>query len=359
MKRVFFGPKECIIEKMLMDIKQSQNINYCSIDLKKRTKLFKKIFSSSKILNKLPFFVRKRFVKKSLDNCDFFDYKNEPVVFIFINTFGLFGEDNFWTFIDVLKKTFINSKFAFYYYAAVDYCYPALFSQVQKTFDLVLSFDRYSSEKYGTTFYGPINENGIVEPSDICELSDVFFSGNNLGVDKNSTLRMDLACELFSFISDKGRKCVFYLDGCTESDKEMIFKKITETASNPSGVIINGNIIKYLDSSLNFAYIPYNKSLGYLKKTKAVLEIGSPSDKGFIYTARVAQAMIAGKKLITNAAMIVKEEFYNKNNYILFDNVKDLDISRIDLPSESINYDFSGVSMVDYVEKFFVSYAVK
>ena len=354
MKIVFFGPEESIIEKMLMDIKQSDLVEYNSFSTKKlnNSTIMKNLFRQ-KILKLLPNSIKKQLFKKFFANDSFFKKKcNDSVLIIFINTFELFGEETFWVFISFLKDYYKNNlSLAFFYYAVIDYCYPDLFPKVKENFDLVMSFDRYSSDKYKTVFYGPICEKGFVQPTDDCEESDVFFSGNHAGGVKSSTERLDLLGECFQFLSDNRKKCIFFIDGCSHDDKKNMFTKIESLCDRSSELIMNNDCIKYRNSFIYFQYIPYAKSLGYTKKTKAILEIGSPSDKGCIYTARVAQALGEEKKLITNAAILKNEKFYNESNCIVFEKISDIDVNRIDTPFEKLNYNFSGMALIEFIKK--------
>lgn len=351
MNILFFGPNESIVEKMLMDIKKSNFIEYNSFDIKKRDNsvIVKNLFHP-KIMKLLPDIIKRLLFKKTI-NGNFLKNRTEQTLIVFINTFELFGEENFWVLISLLKRYYRSLKLAFYYYAALDYCYPDLFPKIKESFNLVMSFDKYSSDKYGSVFYGPINEKGFVQPLNDCEESDVFFAGNCTGVYKNSTERMDLATDCLQFITDNGKKCIFYLDGCADKDKKAIFNRLRASCSDPSCLTMNDDFIKYKSSSIHFEYITYAKSLGYLKKTKAILELGSPSDKGYIYTARVAQALGSGKKLITNSQMLKKEKFYSKSNCIIFEKVSDIDIKSIDSQFQKFDYDFSGLSMIEFIKE--------
>lgn len=349
MRTIFFGPEQSIVEKMLADIKNSDQIEYYGFSLEKpsQSKLFR-----YKILKLLPDGMKKKLFQKGFANPAFLDQKSkDPTLMVFINTFALFGEAQFWLLLPLLKKQYPGAKFAFFYYAAIDYCLPELFPQVQQNFDLVMSFDRFSSEKHGTVFYGPINEKGVVEPDENCEESDVFFAGNHEGGVKGSSERTELTADGITFLSDRGKKCIFYLDGCKSTHKKAIFDRMQSSCADPSALIFNEDFIQYKDSVLHFAYLPYARSLGYLKKTKAIFEIATPCDQGYIYTARAAQAFGEGKKLITNSRQITREPFYRQANCTIFDHVSDIDLEVIDTPFEPIDYDFTGLSMVRFAEK--------
>lgn len=71
-------------------------------------------------------------------------------------------------------------------------------------------------------------------------------------------------------------------------------------------------------------YIPYREVQARLCASKAILEINQAGQSGM--TLRAMEALFFHKKLITNNEMIVKEDFYNRNNIFVLgkDNLNEI-----------------------------------
>ena len=341
MKKVFFGSNDSINEKFFMDVKQDSEIEYCDFYEKLNSKI-KKFFFKQKILKLMPFFVKKIIFRKIM-NYDFLKSQGENYLFVFCNSYQLFGNPQFILFLEFLKRNFKNSKFAFYYYAVIDTCYPSFFPEIKKNCDLVLTFNRYCADKYDIEFYGPVCEKDIVQPIFTEQLSaDVFYAGNVYGVAQKNTDRVQKVAECFKYLSDNDKVCVFYLDGVTDDEKATI-KNILKTD------ISGEELLTYKKSKMYFKYLPYAKAKGYLLNSKAMLEIVLPTGYAMC-TSRLAQALVEEKKLITNCVGIQSEKFFCKENIIVFQNATDIDLNLLEMPFEKTEHNFSGKALINHIE---------
>ena len=110
------------------------------------------------------------------------------------------------------------------------------------------------------------------------------------------------------------------------------------------------NYLNYKKSKFIFRYLPYASALPYINQTKALLEVVYPVGMQSC-TPRLAQAMNAGKKLITNCPAIKEEKYYCKENFLYFDVAGDIDVEFFDIPIKPIEYDFSGRAMLNFMIK--------
>ena len=342
MKKVFFGSNNSINEKFFMDVKEDTEIEYCDFYEKLNSKI-KKFFFKQKVLKLMPFSLKKIIFRKVL-NYDFLKNSGKGYLFVFCNSYELFGDPQFVLFLKFLKRNFKNSKFAFYYYDVIASCYPEQFAFLKKEFDFILTFNRFCADKYNVEFYGPICENIIEPPMSQGEESDIFYAANVNGGAHDDHYRLDLIMDVFKYATDNNRKCIFYLNRTKESDLKFIRDLL------PSCILSKDlKNLQYKQSTIVFEYSSYYKSLAYIDKCKCMLEIVLPANYAMC-TARLAQAMVRHKKLLTNCIDIKNEKFYNSNNILIFDKLEDIDFNDIDLPFEKVNHNFSGKALIDHIE---------
>ena len=159
----------------------------------------------------------------------------------------------------------------------------------------VWSYSEQDCLQYNLNLYHQFH---IISKSDIdVEINpiyDFFFVGSDKG-------RISTIVELAHRISSLGFSYLF---------------KVVPTASN------------YSDQEKQFLSkpIPYNEVIGYIKKSKCVVDIVSNQNCGLTY--RSLEAYIFKKKLITNYMNIINESFYNKDNVFIigyddFENLSD------------------------------------
>ena len=106
--------------------------------------------------------------------------------------------------------------------------------------------------------------------------------------------------------------------------------------------IIDENVIGY---EYPVKYIDY---LNILKKSKCIIEILQNNQGG--ETIRTVEAIVSGKKLITNNINITKMSYYNENNILLIENdIESLDEEKL---LEFINKPISSYDLGDIESRF-------
>ncbi|MCG6461604.1 hypothetical protein K6U44_14340 [Vibrio parahaemolyticus] len=137
------------------------------------------------------------------------------------------------------------------------------------------SFDRNDCEKYGMIFYVQFCSGFSV--LNIMEVKHTYtFDLYFLGRDKN---RKDLIREIINFVK------------------------------------LDNNFIKIIPDRSK-EYIAYSEHLNKMTSSKIVIDIVQAGQVGI--TMRTAEALLLGKKIITNNLSILDSEFYHKDNIFLY-----------------------------------------
>lgn len=84
-------------------------------------------------------------------------------------------------------------------------------------------------------------------------------------------------------------------------------------------------------------YLPYERVLQYISKSKAILDITAKGQEGL--TLRPLEALFYGKKLITNNSSIMQYDFYHPNNIFILraNNMNEL-VDFLELPLYQIDH---------------------
>lgn len=343
--KVFFGPIWSASKWAMYDIVADDNIEYCDFDEGKLNRV-KRAFLSRRIQKHLPTRMQIILYRLALKYKFFRLGRKSKILFVFCDAYNMFanGEQVF-DFVRCLKAHYVNAKFVCYKYETIN---ELTAGQVEKRplFDLFLTFNRIDAEKYNIEYYGGICECGTVEPAKIGETYDLVYCGSGAAI-----TRARIAMDIFKCLSDKGWKCIFYLPGMRDVNKDYCEKELgkieqIEGSWGPrSGKVIYKNSVLYADYPCY-----YQTNIALINNSKAVLELIIP--KGLAScTMRLSQVMSRNKKLITNSITVTKEPFYNKNNIQYFENAEDIDKSFLDSPFVPFDYDFSGVGFVNLLCK--------
>lgn len=215
-------------------------------------------------------------------------------------------------FFIYLKRKYPNSKFVMYFEDTVQSRFKngknsLDFETLRVFFDITLSYDIEDCKKYGYTYY-PTPYSRLKRFSDASlPESDLFFCGL-------AKKRLGIIEEVFKVCTDDNVKCDFIICSTSKSDQTL------------KGIVYRNKTISYSDY------------LRHLSKTRCILEINQEGAVG--YSLRVWEALVYGKKLITNNKQIQKEPFYSQEQFYI-----------IDTPS-NINIDF--IKKEDIIEPKFV-----
>lgn len=198
--------------------------------------------------------------------------------------------------IQALKNKYKDAKFVMYLEDTVASRTNFDHKSLKKNFDLVFSYDADDCKKYGFIYYptpysrlGGLSENALPE-------SDLFFCG--------------LAKNRLKTILDVYNKCRLNNIYCD-------FNICSEDIP-----IQNSDGINYLKTTM-----PYSEYLKHLSKTNCILEINQKGAVG--YSLRVWEALVYGKKLMTNNKNILQEPFYNPEQFSIIDTPSSIDIDFI------------------------------
>ncbi|MEW6605933.1 MAG: hypothetical protein AB1414_00595 [bacterium] len=189
---------------------------------------------------------------------------------------------------------------------------------VKKHFDQVYCFDPIDAEKYGFFhFWGIYSKQ---QYNKVFNLFDVSF----VGLDKG---RLDTIQEISAYLKNN----------------DVVFKNI----------VISDRIDYTQDSGLVVSSyrVSYRESLEILLHSNSILEVVPDIQTGL--SLRTIEAIIYGKKLVTNNKYLLQSPFFNKENMIIFDNINDIDIGFIK-SHKQIDYayknDFSPTELIKRIE---------
>ena len=157
--------------------------------------------------------------------------------------------------------------------------------------DLVITFDPGDAKKYGLL-------NHVIPYSDQkfeknIEVYDVTF----VGAAKD---RLTELLTIHKYLISKGIKSYFHIINVPIEEQETI-----------EGVVYSG-------------FISYMDNLKILSQSRCIIEIVQKEGTG--NTIRVGEAIIMGKKILTNNPHIVTNGIYEKSNMSIFSNCEDIDI---------------------------------
>ena len=180
---------------------------------------------------------------------------------------------------------------------------------INNEYDIVVSFDKRDSEKYGWKYYSGIYSNMSKENEKEDLRYDIFFVGNNKG-------RLNILHFLYKKFTDYNLKCNFYISEVNES------------------------MIRYRDINYN-TYIDYNNVIENIKKSKVILEVLQEGQNGT--TLREMEALVYEKGLLTNNQELVCERYYSKDQMYIFDDIENIDMDKvIELCNACSKYKYNG-----------------
>lgn len=157
--------------------------------------------------------------------------------------------------------------------------------EMKKKCDLVVSYDMNDAKKYDLAYH-PTVLSPIPVLVEKKYQSDIFFIGK-------SKKRLDLLIEISKRFRDYGIKCNFMIYGIPAENRRC------------------SDYINYINVPLS-----YSESLIYAQNAKCLLELMQPDAVG--YTFRTSEAVLYGKKLITNNPYIKSAPFYNDKDIVFF-----------------------------------------
>lgn len=192
-------------------------------------------------------------------------------------------------YINFLRRKFVNAKVVFYAINSSDTIGKKYVAFVNDNYDYAVTFDKEDSAKYGWIYYSGVYS--MIERKD-CQIKyDVFFAGNNAG-------RLEQLHSIYKYLSERGIKCCFYINGVPEN--EML---------KDSDIIYNKKL-------------SYDEIMNADQETNCILEVLRENQKGT--TLRMAESILLGKKIITNNRNVRDERYFDESRMLIFANVEDI-----------------------------------
>lgn len=231
---------------------------------------------------------------------DTFD-DDKPICFIFFGGNEWCKKDYF----AYLRKKYPYCKIVIYCQDIIDKSKNKNLKDSLSFCDLKLSYDKGDAQKYGMILYQDvyskveIDTEGVNEEYDVCLII-------------KAKDRLKKAIDLYDKLESFGLKCYFYLTDVEKEDR-----------------IERKNV--YYGKKL-----PYTENLKIVMKSKVIAEILQSGSKG--YTFRAGEAIVYGKKLLTDNKSVKEEPFYSPDKIFVFDNPEDIKKEFFDGKSVDYNY---------------------
>lgn len=189
-------------------------------------------------------------------------------------------------------------------------------------FDLEMTYDESEAKKFNIPHFDEFESTVSIQIEKEFE-SDVFFAGK-------AKDRLPLLMKSYKQLADAGLKVFFYLTHVPKEEQE-----------DMPGIV-------YADSLMS-----YKEMLYHSVNSRCMLEITQSNQQG--YTSRFLEAVIYGKKLITNSNYIKKSKFYDEAKMLIVENMENIDIDFIKEGTGFVEYDynndFSPFNMLNRVEE--------
>lgn len=229
---------------------------------------------------------------------------NEEIIFIFFEGCQMAIDSGF---VNYLKSKYANSKYVYRYFNSITNYNIWSKPIVEKIYDLIVSMDMNDCKRFGWEYVPntyPINVKPI-EFYDESYSSDVFFIGREKG-------RLQQLLDVYDNLNSKGVNCIFLIAGLTDDEA-----------------------IKMRRGIRSINYLPYNEVLKYVASTRCLLEITQSNQQGS--TLRALEAIAFDRRFISNDQSLINNDYYNKENMMIYSDVQDIDSDFI-FSTESIIY---------------------
>lgn len=194
-------------------------------------------------------------------------------------------------------------------------------------FDLTLTYDKNESIIYDIPYFSEIESKIDIDIDENMISSDLFFAGN-------AKDRLPALLDICRQASKMGIKCDFFLTGVDAGDRELL------------------EGITYSNHGMS-----YREMLKRTLSSRCILEINQGGAVG--YTSRFLEAVIYGKKLITNNMTIKASPFFRTGNIQCFEHVSEIDygfiIQNDDIVDYRYNNEFSPVHLIKQIEGLLIN----
>ncbi len=309
MKFVFFGPQNgqpnYNMVRTLFDMP-----SVCKIGCKHvlTPYLLKKLSYRTKLFNAAIFKYLNRKLKKEDIG------RNDEIIFVYYEPWYILLMQI--GYLSYLKRKYIKSS----HVCMLSDCIVAKGLQMdslKNNYDKVYLYDLDESRKLGVDYLRPAYSKNYETPKIEDEMFDVSFVGHA----KN---RLKDILKIYDTLTELGLSCRFYIVNVKKSDR-----------INRPGIIYANRYLKEKE---------YFES--YIKPARCMLEIANPETSAL--TARVREAIMYDKKLISNNPDVENSKYYNHSMIYIIGQDKDFDAFFIKADKVSYNYegDFEPIHML-------------
>jgi hypothetical protein len=207
--------------------------------------------------------------------------------------------------IKTLKQHYKDSEFTLY--LSADLSSYGFSNEYLALFDRKLSYSLFDAEKYGFD-YTP------------WFYSDKKYSEKDIDISFIGTIHPIRLNYLMSFKSCKSLKCFFYI----YSERLSYIRYFIKWQS--------------LKQYTHFKGLSYDEYISVLSRSKATLDIPEKGQNNI--TTRPIEALATDTKIITTNNNIKKYDFYNKNNILIINDLKDMNkiIDWLEIPISRANH---------------------
>jgi hypothetical protein len=237
---------------------------------------------------------------------------NKPICFIFMMDWC---KDKYVPLFNILRNKYPDCKILLYLedilHSRSDFNFELL-----KVFDKVITYDKGDADRCKILYYPTFMSKLNLEVIESEKTNACFW-----GVEKN---RRDIINKVFDLLKANGMKCNFLVT--RSKDKSLLSEGIKTSKHEKS-------YMEYLQAVVN---------------TDCIVEIMHTTAVG--YTLRTWEALIYGKKLLTNNMAIKGEPFYNPNQIVCFETPEDINVMKLKKPLESNKFDVDSISPVRFFE---------
>ncbi len=281
MKYIFYGPQFKPAYAMFKEIFERSDVKYVSFSFSSYSLIRK--YYAYKILRPLIIYYISRL---KID-------KNEPLAFVYYEPWDSFMAKS--GCLSLFRKKYKNS-------IHVALLYDVILAKkidmecLKNMYDEVYIYDKEAAKEFGITFFPPCYSKNFETPSEESEIYDVSFVGHA----KN---RLPEIIKVYEKLTAIGLKCKFYIVGAEES-----------TQKYKEGIVYES---KYLSEEAYFH--------SYIEPSKCLLEIANKGTDAL--TARVREAVMYDKKIISNNQNLKKYKYYNEDMMQVYENIEDINVN--------------------------------
>lgn len=283
----------------------------------------KKILLSNKVRNTFA----GEFFQSALANLDKYSYQKDTQYYILIpsTSVGLLSIK----YLERFKKRHPNTKLFPILTDSMHASSPHMNSVRPKLFssvwEKVLTFDKYDAAEYGFTWFGYSWYSGFYEINPAEEKVDLFYIGYKKGN------REKLIAQVYNEAEKKGIKCDFRL------------------VSNEEGKIIEESDLQYTQKKYR-----YPEVVSQIKSSNCILEVLQKGQE--TQTIKYYEAVVYGKKLLTNYTNLQELPYYNSQRMRFFSCVEDIDWDWV-RKEEDLEYgyhnEFSPLMIVEFLKDLY------